>query len=258
MRRPVLIDPFARSAIWSRNTALFALIVAVIGVLLARKGLEPRTALAIVGAALSLAGLAVLFAAVAMAVIWQTGFRGIGLALGGLTLALLLFVYPAYVVVEARTVPAILDVSTDTEEPPLFMSSAAAMAARHGTTPPVGMPKADKDLQERLYPDLQTLDLEADAGDVDEAVRKLIKRRHWQIADAAPPVNFATGHIDAIIKPALMGFPVDLTIRIRSLGARTKVDIRSVVRHEWQEQPGTNADRVQALSDDIENAVGAS
>ena len=255
MRRLILEDPLARSAMWSRNLAIFALLVAVIGVALSRKGLDAKAALAVEGGALGLAGLAVVLAFVAMAVIWHTGFRGLGLALAGLGLSLFLFAYPAYIAVEARTAPSITDVSTNTDDPPAFMTSMVALAARHGFTPGKTMMKADIVLQDRLYPDLQTLDLESEVGDVDEAIHKLIKRRHWQIVDEVPPVNFATGHIDVVVKPGLMGFPVDLTIRVKSLGEHTLVDIRSVVRSLWQEQPAANAARVVTFATDLEDEV---
>ena len=255
MRRLVLEDPLARSAVWSRNLAIFALLVAVIGVALSRKGLDARAALAVEGGALALAGLAICFALVAMAVIWHTGFRGLGLALVGLGLSLFLFAYPVYIAVEARTAPTLIDVSTNIDDPPGFLTTATALAARHGVTPGSTMAKADVALQKRLYPDLQTLDLESEVIDVDEAIHLLIKRRHWQIVDEVPPANFATGHIDVVVKPALMGFPADLTIRIKSLGERTQVDIRSVSRSIWQEQPGANASRVAAFAADLEDEV---
>ena len=64
-----------------------------------------------------------------------------------------------------------------------------------------------------------------------------------------------TGHIDVVVKPALMGFPADLTIRLRGLGSRTRIDIRCVSRTPWQEQPGANAARVEALAGEIEDAA---
>ncbi len=258
MRRIIMEDPLARSAMWSRNTAIFALAVAMIGIALSRKGLDAKAALAIESGALALAGLAVLFALLAMAVIWRTGFRGVGLALAGLVLALILFAYPAYVTVEARTVPTLVDVSTNTDDPPTFLTTTVALAARHGSTPSRAMVKADIGLQKRLYPDLQTLTVEAEVADAEEAVHKVIKRRRWQIVDEVAPKNFATGHIDILLKPALMGFPADLTIRLRGLGNRTEIDVRSVSRSPWQEQPGANAARVEALIADIEDAVDQS
>ncbi len=258
MRRPILQDPLARSAVWSRNIAVFALAVAAIGIALSRKGLDAKPALAIEGGALALAALAVVFSLVAMAVIWVTGFRGIGLALAGLVLSLGLFGYPAYLAVDARTAPMLADVSTSLDDPPQFLATAAALAARRGITPAKAMGKADVALQKRLYPDLATLDLDADVGDVAALVHKLIRRRGWTIADEAPALNYATGHIDVVIKPALMGFPADLTIRLRALGERTQLDIRSVSRTPYQEKPGANAARVQALAADIEGGFDES
>ncbi len=250
MRRLILQDPFARSAIWSRNLAFFAFLVAVLGIVLARRGLDPSAALAVEGGAMAIAGLAILFALVAMAVIWRNGYRGIGLALGGLVLSALLMVYPAYLAVQARSVPALIDVSTDPADPPSFMVSDKALAARHDVTP--GPPsQADRASQGRLYPDLQSLSLDAEALDVDKTLHKVIKRHKWTIVDEVQPIRFATGHIDLVLKSAVMGFPVDLTFRIRGLGNHTQVDIRSVARAGWQERPGADAALVQTLVDEI-------
>ncbi len=257
MRRLILEDPLARSALWSRNLALFALFVALIGVALSHKGLDAQASLAIEGGALALAGLAVPFAVFAMAVVWQSGYRGLGLALEGLAVAALLFAYPAYLA-QAHRALTIVDAATSLDDPPRFLDTRVARTARHAYEPPTKPSLADTTLQTKLYPDLQTLDLDADASDVETALHKLIKRRKWTVVDEAKPENFATGHIDMVVKPGLMGFPADVTVRIRGIGARTRVDIRSTSRSPWQEQPGANADRVQQLSDDLEGAIGES
>ena len=257
MRRLIHENPLARSALWSRNIALFALVVALIGILLSHKGLDARASLSIEGGALALAGLAVLLALMAMAIVWQTGYRGVGFALEGLVLAALLFAYPAYLA-QAHRVPTLQDATTNSADTPRFLDTFVTRTARHGYRPPDTPSPADAALQDKLFPDLQTLDLDADAGDVEKALRKLIKRRKWTIVDEAKPENFATGHIDMVVKPGLMGFPADVTVRIRGVGVRTRVDIRSTSRSPWQEQPGANADRVQALSDDLEAAIGES
>ena len=256
MRRLILQDPFARSAIWSRNLAFFAFLVAVLGIVLARRGLDPSAALAVEGAAMAIAGLAILFALVAMVVIWRNGYRGIGLALGGIVLSALLMVYPAYLAVEARTVPALNDVSTDPADPPAFMVTNKALEARREVTPGPPSP-ADRASQARLYPDLRSLSLDAEALDVDKTLHKIIKKRKWVIVDEVQPIRFATGHIDIILKSAVMGFPIDLTFRIRGLGNHTQVDVRSVARAGWQERPGANAALVQSLVDEIDQAGGA-
>ncbi len=252
MRRLILEDPFSRAAIWSRNLAVFALFVAAIGIVLARRGLDATQSLAIVAGAMGLAALSILCAVVAMAVIWRTGFRGIGLALGGLALSTVLLVYPTYVVVQARTVPVVPDISTDLDDPPTFLSTAQAVAARKGVTPGP-MTAADKDLETRLYPDLDTLTLDDDAGEVAKTIRKILRHRHWQIVGELAPSEGAAGQIDVVTKSLVMGFPADLTIRIRDSGDQTKVDIRSVARTAWQE-PGSNAVRIQSLIAEIDAA----
>ena len=251
MRRLILQDPFARSAIWSRNLAFFALLVALLGIALARRGLDPSAALAVEGGAMAIAGVAVLSALLAMVVIWRKGYRGIGLALGGLVLSGLLMVYPAYLAVEARGAPALVDVSTDPADPPAFMVTDKALEARRDVTPG-SQSAADRATQARLYPDLQSLSLDADALDVDKTLHKIIKKHKWTVVDEVQPIRFATGHIDIVLKSAVMGFPVDLTFRIRGLGNRTQVDIRSVARAGWQERPGADAALVQTLVDEID------
>ena len=256
MRRLILEDPFSRAAIWSRNFAVFALLVAIIGIALARVGLDATAALAIEGSALALAGLSILSAIVAMGVIWHTGYRGIGLALAGLALSGVLMLYPAYLAVQARTVPVAPDISTDLDDPPAFLSTERARAARHGVVP--GPMRADdKDLEARLYPDLDTLTIDDDPGTVFEMIRKLVSHHHWLIADAVEPTDKEGGQIDAVAKTLVMGFPADVTIRIRPSGDQTEVDIRSVSRTGWQE-PGSNAARVQALIADIDAAANRS
>lgn len=253
MRRLILEDPFSRAAIWSRNLAFFALVVALLGVALARQGLDPRASLAIEGSALAISALAVLSAFVAMVVIWRKGYRGLGLALGGLVLSGLLYAYPAYVAVQARGVPSLVDVSTSPDDPPAFATSAKAIAARRGIIPPAGPSRSDRTTQATLYPDLQTVTLDADADEAMKIVQKILKRRKWMTIETTEPKNFATGHIDAVVKTALMGFPADVTIRFKGLGGKTQVDIRSVARAGWQERAGSNAERVQDLASEIED-----
>lgn len=257
MRRIVLEDPFARSAIWSRNLAIFAFFVAAIGILLSRKGLDPQLALSIVGAALGLAGLAVLFALLAMAVIWHTGFRGIGLALGGLVLSALLFAYPAFLAVEARTAPVLSDITTDLDDPPAFLTTEAAQVERHGATPPQAPSEREKAIQRQAYPDLQPLVLDADLSDISDAVHKLIKRRHWTLIDELDS-DRGGQRIDVAAASLVMGFPLDIAIRIKPIGNKVQVDMRAVARKGWQEQPRANVQRLENFLSDVEDAVDQS
>src|SRR6478609_609376 len=124
-RRPSFDEPMSRLAAWSGRLALFALAVAVLSILIVRANvLEIEPALATFGAALALAGLAVLLALLSFVSIWRHGRPGLGRAAGGLLLGLTLLAYPAYLGYRASKLPALTDITTDTDNPPRFIALA--------------------------------------------------------------------------------------------------------------------------------------
>ena len=137
MRRPLSEDPITRAGRQARFLALLALVVSLIAVVMVR---SPRTeagpALAVLGSGLVLALLAIVFAGFAFIRVWREGARGLGAAVAAVFLASLLLAYPAYAALRGLRLPAITDVSTDTEQPPAFSRSRAAYAARDGRLPP--------------------------------------------------------------------------------------------------------------------------
>ena len=114
-RRIHLIDePVSRLAAWSRRLALFALAVAALSIVIVRSGLlEIVPALTTFAAALIFAVLAVLLSLPAYVVIWRHGRTGLGSAISGMVLGLLLLVYPAYLGYKATKLPPISDITTD-------------------------------------------------------------------------------------------------------------------------------------------------
>ena len=252
MRRIILEEPWARTAVWSRGFALFAFAVALIGLVMARAGLDPTAAMAIEGAAIVIAAAAVLLALAAMVVIWRTGYRGTGRLLAGLFVAAVVLAYPAFTLFQANRIPSLSDVSTDLADPPHFATSREALALRGGVTP--GEPtSAMQDIQRRLYPDIQPIVLDIEAMDAHALILKIVTARHWRITDDALPLGrFGVGRIDAVAKTMPMGFPADVTIRIKPLAGQARVDIRSVSRTPWQE-PGSNAARIEALAADLDD-----
>ena len=78
MRRLIVEEPLSRAAVWSGRTATFATATAIVSVGIARLGgRDPTGALAVFGASLALAFLALLLAASATVMIWRTGRRGV-------------------------------------------------------------------------------------------------------------------------------------------------------------------------------------
>ena len=244
----------SQAAAWSRSLALFALAVALIGIIMARAGLDANAAMAVEGGAIGMALLAVLLAFIAVVVIWRTGNRGVGRLLLALLLAALVIAYPAAMAWRASRTSPLHDVSTDPADPPRFAASPQALAARGKVTPRLPTP-AEQDLQRRLYPDLQPVVLDMEPAEAHRVVEKLLAARRWRIVDDERPLGAgASGRIDAIAKTLVMGFPADVTVRIRPSGNQSTVDIRSASRTPWQE-PGSNAARVQALAADLDEQV---
>ncbi len=230
MRRLILEEPYSKSAVLSRRLAAFALAVALIGVAVARAGLDPPAALAVLGGSLGLAGGAIILALLAFVVIWRTGRQGAGQAAGGLFLALLLLAYPAYQIAKAAHLPRLTDLSTDIADPPVFSASRVAQAAR-GESTPRSVPAPLRKAQAQAYPKILPILLDLDAGEAFAAVLKAVAASGWRVVEQTPPGGrMGVGHIDAIARSLILGFPCDIALRIRPLAGQTRVDLRSVSR----------------------------
>lgn len=231
MRRLIVEEPYSETAVLSARLGLFAFAVAIIGVALSRAGLDPAAALAVLGGAAAAAGAAILSAVLAFIIIWRSGRKGAGQAFAGLMLALLLLAYPAYVAQRALNAPILPDLSADLVDPPSFSLSREAQAARGGATPPASIPFAERRAQSAAYPQIQPILLDLDERESYAAILKAISAIGWRIVDQrAPGGRSGLGHIDAVARSFVLGFPYDVTLRIRPLAGRTRVDMRSVSR----------------------------
>jgi uncharacterized protein (DUF1499 family) len=166
----------------------------------------------------------------AFVVIWRSGRKGAGQAFAGLVLATLLLAYPAYLAQQTLRLPRLPDISTDLADPPSFSLSREALAAREGTTPP-SIAIARRKVQLRAYPQVQPILLDLDAAEAFEAALKAVTASGWKIVEQSPPGGRSgLGHIDAIATSLILGFPSDVTLRLRPLAGQTRIDIRSVSR----------------------------
>src|SRR5579862_703566 len=252
LRRPFTEEPMSRLAAWSARLAWFALAVDALSVAVVRSGLlELEPALATFGASLVFAGLAILLAFAAYVSIWRQGRGGLGRAIWGMVLGFALLAYPAYLGYRAWKLPAIYDVTTDMANPPRF----DALGPQRGTM--AAYPSAFAPLQRAAFPSIGSLQYDAPPKVVFDIALALINKRKWRVADARPP---APGRRDAVIEAVarslIMGLRDDVAIRITPIGGGTRVDIRSASRHPWHDF-GVNASRVQALLDDIDDAVNS-
>jgi uncharacterized protein (DUF1499 family) len=251
LRHPFTEEPMSRLATWSGRLAWFALAVAAISVVVVRSGdLEIVPALVTFAAALVFAALAVLVAFAAFVSIWRQGYAGLGRALLGLVLGVALLAYPAFLGSRALKLPPIYDVTTDAANPPRFDALARA---RPGNLNAYSAGFAS--LQRAAYPNLGPLQYDAPPKLVYDIALALVTKRKWRIADARPPAPARRdAAIEAVARSLIMAIPDDVVIRLTPIGGGTRVDIRAASRHPWPDL-GVNAARVQALLDDIDDAV---
>ncbi len=254
MRRLIIEDKYSVAAVLGHRLAVLAAMVAAIGIVSARSGLEPQSALAILGGAIVLALGAAACALVAFVVIWFSGRKGAARALAGLLLAAVLLAYPAALAERMSRVPPLDDISTDVIDPPAFSLARRALAAREGETP-ASVPASLRAAQARAYPKILPILIDLDGPDAFSAVTKAITAAGWRIVASEPPGGRkGQGHIDAIASSLLLGFPFDITVRLRPLVGQTRIDLRSVARvHAFD--LGDNPRNIEAFEKALEAEI---
>lgn len=249
MRRLIVTEPIARSAVWARRLSIFALAIAAVAVALSRlRTADPPAALTVFGAALVVAAFAALLAVAAAAIIWRDGLRGAEQAAIGFALAAALIAYPVYLAALAFALPPINDVSTDLRSPPNFLLSAKAREARAGAEPPVSSDET-RGAQRAAYPDLATIMVEMDSTEAYQLALGVAGDLGWRVVDSEPPNLNGDGAalIEATAKSPIFGFVSDIAIRIRPGATQTALDVRSISR-VGQHDFGSNARRVRKFT----------
>lgn len=254
-RRPTFGDePKSRLAAWSGRLALFGLAVAALSIIIVRSGLlEIIPALATFGAALVLAAVAILFSFAGFIVIWRQGLSGLGSAILGLILGLMLLAYPGYLAYRASRLPAISDITTDPSNPPRF--DVLARLRPRGSSDYPGAAVARQ--QTAAYPDVAPLQLNVPIKVAYDTTLALVNKRKWHVVDARPPgAGRRDAVIEAVARTPIMGFRDDVVIRVTATREGARVDMRSASRYAWHDF-GTNASRIRSLLEDLDDSVGA-
>lgn len=255
LARRIQADPTSRLAIWARRIAVFAIAVALLGILIVRSGIfEIIPSLAAFGGALILAVIAILLALGAFVVIWREGLGGLGMAVTALATGLAILAYPAYLGFKAYRLPAIADITTDPIDPPRFEAIARLRGRDANPILYAGLRAAE--LQRAAYPEVEPLIVSATPQQAFEATMTVLTRRKLRPVDArAPQPGRRDGLIEVVFRTPIMGFRDDVVIRIRPDPDGARVDIRSTSRYGRLDF-GTNAARVISLSEAIDDAVG--
>jgi hypothetical protein len=186
-----------------------------------------------------LAGIALVFYAVKGKIQGQKQAL-VALVLCAVPLAILL--HRAYL---ANQLPKIHDITTDTVNPPQFMTLIPHRSPNSNSLHYEGAAVAAE--QEKAYPGVQALVLaNASPKDVLSHVLRLIGRHRWELVK----VDADAGQVEAVATSFWFGFQDDVVIRITPEGKGSRIDMRSVSR--WgRSDVGSNAERIQAFMQEL-------
>lgn len=179
-----------------------------------------------------------IISALAGLVVWLRRRRGgAGAVLLGLILSLPVAGLGSAFEIAARTTPPINDISTDTEDPPVFWSTAT----------PSDYPAKNAKPQRAAYPDVRPLELPVSADEAFAAALALVEERGWEVLSADP----VECQIEAIARSSLFGFEDEVAIRVTETDTGARIDMRSRSRL-GQIDRGANARRIEAYLGDLE------
>lgn len=147
---------------------------------------------------------------------------------------------PLRMYLAVRSLPAIHDITTDTENPPQFV---AVLALRKSALNPVeyGGPEIARQ-QKMAYPDIAPLILDAPPARIFEHALAFAVEQRWTIINA----DAGSGLIEATDTTFWFGFKDDIVIRIAPLVNGSRTDIRSLSR-VGKSDVGANAKRIRAF-----------
>jgi len=159
--------------------------------------------------------------------------RGMLMPMLALVLGLAVLYVPLEFRREARAVPPINDITTDTENPPRYMTSTRSY------------PGAEFARQQRAaYPDIGPVLLAVPPAQAFKKAVAAAEAMGGEVVGSDP----AAGTIEAVDTTRFFGFKDDIAIRVTATADDSKIDIRSKSR-VGRSDLGTNARRIRAYAE---------
>lgn len=181
-----------------------------------------------------------LIAVVLLLVCRLSGAAGNKAALLAVAVAALIYL-PITKAMQARKLPYIHDISTDTINPPEF-TTAMVQARADARNPPEYAGPDTASQQAEAYPDIQTITLAFPPDEVMTRIQALAIDAGWEI------LTRQDQKLEATDTTFWFGFKDDVVIRVEPQGSGSKVDIRSKSR-VGQSDIGQNAARIRAFTE---------
>jgi uncharacterized protein (DUF1499 family) len=215
-----------------------ALAVSAIGYRLAWWPVTTTLGLAEYGAYAAALGLGLSLIGLFLALRRRSG-RGLLLGLLGLVATLPVVAMAVQWDYAARHYPPINDISTDTDDPPIFWDMPNPSEYPGGRT---------AELQHAAHPDLATLSLSFPPERAFALALEIARENGWEIVAEAPD----EGRIEAVATSLLYGFKDEIVIRIEAAeGGGSVIDLRSRSRLGRIDR-GVNAARIRAFLADLQ------
>ena len=230
-----------RAMLWLRPLALALALIALSLLLLSGPGTrfqlwDYRVGFAVFAWAAYSAIAAAFVAALALA-FPKIRARGVFMPMIALVIGLAVLYVPLEFRRQARAFPPINDITTDTENPPKYM------------TAPRGYPGAEFARQQRAaYPDLLPVLLPVPPSTAFKKAVAAAEAMGWEVVGA----DAAAGTIEAVDTTKFFGFKDDIAIRVAATADGSpnlsRVDMRSKSR-VGRGDVGTNAQRIRAYAE---------
>ena len=236
----------SNATVWSRRLAIFSAVLFLTAATGHRIAfLSTPDFIPVLGSVAAVAILALLFAVRALFLFWHYGGKGGGTLLFAILLSLLVLTPFGITAYRGIVLPALTDVSTDTDDPPELAIAAGQRTDGMNHIEPF-TPERRK-LQQDNYPAATGRRYEAPIGQVVDVVQDVLANRGWRIVG---PTEFPAGAteitIEAQANSLLLGFPSDVAIRLIDEDTSTYVDMRSTSRYGPHDF-GDNADRLTSF-----------
>jgi uncharacterized protein (DUF1499 family) len=199
-----------------------------------------RTGFAIMGWAFWFAAGAAIVSLVGLFFLVPKAPRLVGAAVVGILIGAATAYIPWTYKQTVARLPYIHDITTDTQNPPAFVTVKGLRKEGDHPVEYDGPEVAAQ--QQKAYPDLMPLTVAAEKDKVFQAAEAALREMKLEVVDA----NAAEGRIEATDTSLLFGFKDDMVVRIVSEGAGTKVDVRSKSR-VGRSDVGQNAKRIRVF-----------
>ncbi len=173
---------------------------------------------------------------------------GASQAWGGIVLSTVILGSVLVLANASPEVPAIHDITTNIDDPPVFEAAASRDSRSRGFAYPSGGAHVP-DLQRQAYPDLGTLQLDISRQEALRRVRHTAQDMDWEPIGG----DDASGQIEFADTTPAFRFVDFVAVRVRAARSGAAVDVRSVSQVGVSDL-GKNADRIRRFLDRLRAA----